>query len=103
MRIIRGLESYRPDLATAVTVALGAFDGIHLGHRAILATAMARARELGTPAFACTFDPHPMEVLQPERAPAPISTLSERLELIAETGVEATLVLAFTPELAQTE
>jgi riboflavin kinase/FMN adenylyltransferase len=52
---------------------------------------------------ACTFEPHPVEVLHPGQAPAPISTLAERLELLAETGVDATVILDFTPELAAIE
>src|SRR5438067_1864591 len=87
MRIVQGLESYPPDAGPAV-VALGVFDGVHLGHREILGAAVTRAREGGMVAVACTFEPHPMEVLQPGRAPAPIATLDERLELIGATGAE---------------
>jgi riboflavin kinase/FMN adenylyltransferase len=102
MRIVQGLESYPPDAAPSV-VALGVFDGIHLGHRAILGTAVTRGKARGARVVACTFDRHPMEVLQPARAPAPLTTLAERLDLIAETGVDLALVLAFTPELATVE
>jgi riboflavin kinase / FMN adenylyltransferase len=102
MRIVRGLESFRPDAAASV-VALGAFDGIHLGHRAILGTAVAHARGLELLALACTFDRHPMEVLQPDRAPLPITTLDERLELIAETGIDTTVVIPFTRSVAGVE
>jgi riboflavin kinase / FMN adenylyltransferase len=102
MRILRGLDSVPPDVRPSV-VALGIFDGVHLGHRAILGTAITRAREGGLEAIACTFEPHPMEVLQPDRAPKPITTLADRLALIAETGVDAAVVLAFTRELAAVE
>jgi riboflavin kinase/FMN adenylyltransferase len=102
MRIVRGLQSY-PAEAPASAVALGVFDGVHLAHRAILDTAVSRARELGVEPLVCTFDPHPMQVLDPERAPAPISTLDERLRLIAEHGVGTTVVLSFTRELAGVE
>ena len=102
MRIVRGLDSYGPD-AQPSAVALGAFDGIHLGHRAILGTAVAQARLHGLGALACTFDPHPLEVLQPERAPVPITTLEERFELIAETGIDTTVVVAFTRAFAAVE
>ena len=102
MRIVRGLESYPPEAQPAV-VALGVFDGIHLAHRTILATAVARARAGRLEALACTFDPHPVEVLQPGQAPPRISTLQERLELMAKTGVDAVVVVRFTPELASIE
>jgi riboflavin kinase / FMN adenylyltransferase len=102
MQIVRGLESFPPDTGPSA-VALGAFDGIHLGHRAILGTAVSQARLGKLRALACTFDRHPMEVLQPERAPLPITTLDERLELIAETGIDTTVVIPFTPAVAGIE
>jgi len=102
MRIVRGLESFPSD-APASVVALGVFDGVHLGHRAILGTAVARARSAGLEALACTFDRHPSEVLQPGRAPAMITTLDERTALIGEAGVDGVVVLEFTRELAAVE
>jgi riboflavin kinase/FMN adenylyltransferase len=102
MQIIRGLESYPPDAIPSIVV-LGTFDGIHLGHRAILGTAVARGKARGVRVVACTFDRHPMEILQPKRAPLSITTLTERLELIGETGVDIGLVLPFTPMLAAVE
>lgn len=102
MWIVRGLESYPPDAAPAV-VALGTFDGVHLAHQAILGRAVARGRELGLAAVACTFDPHPVEVLQPGRAPVAISPLEERLDLIATTGIDTTVVIPFTSALAAVE
>src|SRR5215510_2986504 len=102
MRIVRGLQSFPPEAAGGVA-ALGAFDGIHLGHRKILGVAVERARTVGVSSLACTFDPRPVEVLQPGRAPAPITTLDERLELIAEAAIDTTVVLPFTPSLAALE
>lgn len=102
MRIIQGLAACPSD-ADPSAVALGVFDGIHLGHRAILGRAVAQARAQGLQATACTFDPHPVEVLQPGRAPAPLTTLAERLALIAETGIDATVLVAFTPAVAAIE
>ena len=102
MRIVRGLESVPPEARPSV-VALGTFDGVHLGHRSILGTAMARARAVGLDAVACTFDRHPMEIVHPDRAPVPITTVDERLALIGETGVDAVVVLGFTRELAGIE
>ncbi|HXH83376.1 MAG TPA: bifunctional riboflavin kinase/FAD synthetase [Candidatus Tectomicrobia bacterium] len=102
MRIVRGLPSY-PREAAPSAVALGVFDGVHLGHRAILGTATARAAAAGLTSIACTFDPHPMEVLHPGQAPVLITTLEERLELMAESGLDTTLVLTFDAELAALE
>jgi len=102
MQIVRGLESFPPDARPSV-VALGTFDGVHLGHRAILGTAVTRARAAGLQALACTFEQHPAEILNPARAPKSISTVDERLELIGETGVDGVLVLSFTPALAAVE
>src|SRR3989449_6989497 len=102
MRIVRGLPSV-PSERRPSAVALGIFDGVHLGHRAILGAAVAHARATGWTALACTFEPHPFEVLQPDRAPQLITTLDERLELVAACGVDGTVVLDFTRELAAVE
>jgi riboflavin kinase/FMN adenylyltransferase len=102
MRIVQGLDSFPPDAPPSV-VALGVFDGVHLGHRAILGTAVARGRAGGLETLACTFEPHPMEILQPDRAPRPITPLDERLALIGATGVAATVVLRFTRQMAAIE
>jgi riboflavin kinase/FMN adenylyltransferase len=102
MRILRDLPSFPPELRPSVA-ALGAFDGIHLAHAKILDTAVERARALGVPAVACTFDPHPAAVLRPERTPAPIGMLEENLARIAERGLDATLVIPFTREFSHME
>ena len=102
MRILRGLQSYPPELRPSVT-ALGVFDGIHLAHAKILTTAVERARARAIAAVVCTFDPHPATVLRPERAPAPIATLEENLARITVIGPDATLVIPFTLEFSRME
>jgi riboflavin kinase/FMN adenylyltransferase len=102
MRILHGLPSFPPELAPSV-VALGAFDGIHLAHAKIIATAVARARQLGVTSVVCTFDPNPTAVLRPDKAPAPISTLAQNLARIAAHGPDAALIIPFTLEFSKIE
>ena len=83
---------------TAVTV--GAFDGLHCGHQKILRLVMERARATGQRSGVVTFDPHPMRVLQPERAPLMIQTLAQRLAGFEELGLDAALVLRFDRALS---
>ena len=73
-------------------MAVGNFDGVHVGHAAIVAALRTTARRLGVPAVALTFDPHPTSVLRPEAAPAPLTTPARRAELLAALGVDAVLV-----------
>ena len=102
MQIVRGLDQYRPDAPPSV-VAQGTFDGIHLGHQAVIRTAVERAQALGVRPVAVTFDPNPLAVLRPADAPPELLTLDERLERIAELGPEVCLVIPFTPEFSLVE
>src|SRR5690606_28336140 len=81
-------------------VTIGNFDGVHLGHRHVLGRAREEAASRGVPVVAVTFDPHPMQVLLPERAPARLTTIERRAELLAEAGADEVLVLPFTKELS---
>ena len=76
-------------------VALGVFDGVHVGHRHVLAMLARRAERLDVPPVVLTFDPHPLEVVAPEHAPALLTTLDHRIELFADAGVDLTAVLVF--------
>jgi riboflavin kinase/FMN adenylyltransferase len=82
-------------------VTIGNFDGVHRGHHAVLGLVVDQARANDLRAVAVTFDPHPLAVLYPDRAPEPLSTTEHKLELLAETGLDAVLVMPFTHELAQ--
>lgn len=82
-------------------VAVGNFDGVHLGHQRLLAYCIGLAQESGAIATALTFEPPPLKVLRPEVAPPRISTNRQRMEWFATLGVEAAVVLPFTMELAQ--
>ena len=82
---------------------IGNFDGVHLGHRRILEDVVSRAREIGRPSFAITFEPHPMAVLRPDRAPRRIQTLRQKEEAIEAIGVDALLVIPFTRDFSLIE
>jgi len=104
LRILRGIPEWRADAgisARRTALAIGNFDGVHVGHQAILSRVNACARGSGALGTAVTFDPHPMKVLRPEHAPALLSTLDQRLAWMDELGLEAALVLPFTLELSR--
>lgn len=80
---------------------VGTFDGVHLGHRAVLQEIVARARSQGGRSVLVTFDPHPLRVVAPTRVPKLLTTPEEKKRLLAETGLDYAVFLAFTPELQQ--
>jgi phosphoribosyl 1,2-cyclic phosphate phosphodiesterase len=82
-------------------LAIGNFDGIHLGHQAILRTTLQRAKAINAVSTALTFEPSPRKVLRPETAPPRLSTNSQRMEWFSALGLEAAVVLPFTLELAR--
>ena len=81
---------------------IGNFDGLHLGHRSIIDTVTQRARALNGQAVVYTFDPHPRKVLDSGSAPALLTTLEQKLELLEEAGVDVVIVEPFTREFART-
>lgn len=85
---------------TRSVVTIGAYDGVHLGHRAVIAQVRARAAALGARSVVVTFDRHPASVVRPESAPKLLTDAQQKLELLASTGVDATLVVPFNAEQA---
>lgn len=81
-------------------VTLGNFDGVHQGHRAVLRSVAEEADLRGLTSVAVTFHPHPIAVLYPDKAPAELTSLAQRLDLLADTGLGAVLVLEFTRAFA---
>ena len=98
MEIVHGLERFVPP-ASGIVLTIGNCDGVHRGHARLLETAHAIGERLGAPVAVMTFDPHPLAILAPERAPAPLTTLEEKLALLARLGVAYTLVLRSEPAL----
>jgi riboflavin kinase/FMN adenylyltransferase len=84
-------------------VTIGNFDGVHRGHQAVLTRLVADARREHASAVAITFEPHPLAVLYPERAPEIITASADRMALLESTGLDAVLVMEFTHELASWE
>lgn len=85
--------------ASPFVVTIGNFDGVHLGHRALIGHTVQRARELGRMALAVTFDPHPARVLSPH-APLALTSTEQRLDLLRDLGVDVTLLVPFTRAFA---
>ncbi len=81
-------------------VALGNFDGFHLGHQAVVGRAVAAARAAGRPALVATFDPHPVRYFKPDAAPFRLTTLDQRERLFATAGADAMVVFGFDAALA---
>ena len=84
-------------------LALGMFDGVHLGHRSLICRARELADALNADAMVCTFDRHPLSVLKPEAAPAALMPLEDRLRAFEKLGADYALVKPFTRELADTD
>ncbi len=102
MQTIRGLQRFTPPASGSV-LTIGNFDGVHRGHQALLRRAREVAEPLGTPVVVLTFEPHPLAVLAPHRAPARLTTLDERLALLEHAGADAVIVEPATPELLAIE
>lgn len=98
MQILRSV----PDAASnPIALTIGNFDGVHLGHQAMLGKLRAAAAARGLPACVMTFEPHPREFFAPDKAPVRLTSLREKLELLAQHGVERTHLFRFNFALAQ--
>ncbi len=90
-----------PEGGAVITV--GTFDGVHRGHQDVLNHLVERSSQLGIPSVVLTFEPHPLEVVRPESAPPLLTLMHEKLEVLAQTGVNYVAVLPFTPDFARME
>lgn len=100
MQLVRGLHNLRPRHRGCVAT-IGNFDGVHRGHQAILARLRERAAEFGLPSCVVIFEPQPREYFSPDKAPARLTRLREKLQLLAEQGVDRVLCLAFNRRLRE--
>lgn len=99
MQILRDPAS-RPDLRDGSVVTIGAYDGVHLGHRVVIDRVKARADALGVSSAVVTFDRHPASVVRPESAPRLLCDLDQKLELLETTGVDLVVVVPFDRDRA---
>jgi riboflavin kinase/FMN adenylyltransferase len=101
VNVLRSIASLST-LPGPVFLAVGVFDGVHLGHRAVIDQAIRGAKTAGGTAVALTFDPHPAAILRPERAPALLTSTRHKLRLLRQIGVQQALVVEFTSRFAST-
>jgi riboflavin kinase/FMN adenylyltransferase len=99
MKTLHGVGAIPADWP-ASAVSIGKFDGVHAGHRAVVAELKSLAERDGLVSVVVTFDRHPLAVLSPENCPKTLVSVEQKLDLLAETGIDATLVLEFTRALA---
>ena len=93
-------DSGLPPHVKGTVLTVGTFDGVHRGHRDVIDRLVKRALARGLPSVLVTFDPHPMEVVNPAAAPLLLTTREEKLEVLAESGINYLAVVPFTPLLA---
>jgi riboflavin kinase/FMN adenylyltransferase len=102
MQVFYKLEAVPENLGPTV-LSVGNFDGVHCAHKKVLREVVERAKQLGAKSVAVTFEPHPVRILRPEMAPKLLTPLAEKLRLLAETGLDATLVLPFNRDVSLTK
>ncbi len=102
MKIIKDLKDVTPDLRGCI-MTIGNFDGVHLAHQKIIGKVVEVAAENRTKSVVMTFEPHPQQVLQPDRIPFYlITTVDEKLEILRSLGVDAAVVIPFSREFSRT-
>ena len=102
MKVIHALEEFS-NAPPPVILAAGCFDGLHIGHSAVIRTAIERARAIGGEAWVFTFNPHPARVLIPDQAPPLIFTTAQQLRHLQEMGVDGCILQPFTVEFMKQE
>lgn len=102
MKIIHALEEFHEN-EIPVILAAGCFDGLHIGHTAVIKKAIERAKEIGGEAWVFTFDPHPAKVLMPDRAPPLIFTTDQQSLHLQEMGVDGCILQPFTLDFMKQE
>ena len=97
MELIRGFKHFRPEHRGCVAT-IGAFDGVHLGHQAVLRQLIAKGKEMGLPSTVVLFEPLPREFFSPNDAPARLMSFREKFDALRELGIDRVLRIRFTPD-----
>lgn len=103
MRVLTGLESYRPGIGRSLVLGLGNFDGVHLGHQALIRAVVEQARRLGGESALLTFREHPQSVLHPDRRPPLLTSPEQKFFLLDELGVDTCFVVNFSETFSKIE
>ncbi|MFL5599178.1 MAG: bifunctional riboflavin kinase/FAD synthetase [Gemmatimonadaceae bacterium] len=99
-RISTNDDSGLPPYVTGTVITVGTFDGVHRGHRDVVERLVRRSRVLKVPSVLVTFEPHPLEIVNPAAAPLLLTTHDEKIEVLAESGIDYLALLPFTTQLA---
>src|SRR5438128_557613 len=103
MQIVESLAAFDKLAYPKPVLALGNFDGVHRGHQAIFQHVVARAKAIAGTSMVFTFEPHPLQVLAPEKAPRLLTTYEQKMRLIAALGITVGLRVPFTEQFARQE
>ena len=98
MKVIRGIS---PDLYPASVVTMGMFDGVHRGHQVLINACRESAKKQNLPAIVLTYEPHPSKLLHPEQQALLLTTLSEKLALLEQAGIDVVVIPDFTREFSE--
>src|ERR1700733_15219705 len=101
MKVLRAIDELA-SLRGSTHLAIGVFDGLHLGHQAVIGRALESSSQTNGNAVVVTFDPHPVRVLRPEKAPRLLTSTRHKVKLIEKLGADAVLLLEFTLEFSKT-
>ena len=94
------IESGLPPTVEGTVVTVGTFDGVHRGHLDVIRRLVDKAKAADKPSLLVSFEPHPLEIVNPAAAPLLLTTSEEKVEVLAETGLEYFAIVPFTHELA---
>lgn len=100
MKLIHGIENFKHNYDGKLIMALGNFDGVHLGHREIIRATVNAAKEIGSASAVLILSPHPLSILFPERPPALLMTMEDRISKLGDEGIDFIIVHPFTREFA---